>query len=115
MARGPCGDRRDDGNRLKPVASDWVARRARIVGVWGVATVLSLGSTDAPAQSALPIDAIRLTPGFTIEVLVRVPNARAMTWGAAGTLFVGSREGKVYAVNLPAAGAGGDARVHVIA
>jgi glucose/arabinose dehydrogenase len=77
--------------------------------------VLLLGSADGLAQSGLSIDAIRLPPGFAIEVLARVPSARAMTWGAAGTLFVGSTEGKVYAVTPPAAGAGSDARVHVIA
>src|SRR4029078_2891359 len=49
------------------------------------------------------------------DVLCGVASARAMTWGAAGTLFVGSTEGKVYAIALPAAGAGSDARVHVIA
>ncbi len=51
-------------------------------------------AADALAQSALPIEAIRLPPGFAIEVLARVPNARAMTWGAAGTLFVGSARGE---------------------
>ena len=39
-----------------------------------------------------------------------------MTWGAAGTLFVGSATaGKVYAVTLPPPGAKGEARVRVIA
>ena len=82
----------------------------------GVVTLHALASSIAHAQSALPVDAIKLPPGFAIEVVARVPNARAMTWGAAGTLFVGSAsEGKVYAVTLPAAGTSGDARVQVIA
>ncbi len=93
-----------------PIA--WVAR---IVATWSVAAVLLLSAADGLAQSALPMDAIRLPPGFTIEVLARVPSARAMAWGPAGTLFVGSTEGKVFGVTPPAAGAGGDARVHVIA
>ena len=43
------------------------------------------------AQS-LPLDRIKLPPGFAIELVARVPNARAMTWGSDGTLFVGIDE-----------------------
>ncbi len=51
--------------------------------------------------SPLPLNQIQLPPGFQIETYVEnIPNARAMTMSANGTLFVGSRhEGKVYAVN----------------
>src|SRR5262249_27780519 len=52
-------------------------------------------------------DSIRLPRGFSISVLARVPNARAMTWGTNGTLFVGSRAGEVHAVILPQDGRGG--------
>ena len=46
----------------------------------------------------------------------RVPNARAMTWGSAGTLFVGSAgEGSVYAVKLPSSGTKGEGVVSKIA
>ena len=73
----------------------------------------------APARAAntpLPVDSIRLPPGFTIEVVARVPDARAMAWGANGTLFVGSAgAGKVYAVRLPAPGTREGADVRVIA
>lgn len=56
-----------------------------------------------PASDALPLDKIKLPPGFKIELIARVPNARAMAWGDKGTLFVGSmRAGKVYAVKLGA-------------
>ncbi len=43
---------------------------------------------------------IKLPPGFTIQLYAtHVPNARSMTLGAQGTLFVGSRRaGKVYAL-----------------
>jgi len=76
----------------------------------------SLVCLGAFAQTSLPIESIRLPPGFAIEVVARVPNARAMAWGAQGTLFVGSaQEGKVYAVTLPPPGAAGDAVVGVIA
>ena len=55
------------------------------------------GATAAPA---LPLDKIKLPPGFEIGVFAdSVPNARAMVLGDKGTLFVGSmRAGKVYAV-----------------
>jgi hypothetical protein len=66
-----------------------------------------LVSSVALAQGTLPIDTIRLPPGFTISVLARVPNARAMTLGSEGTLFVGSGSaGEVHAVTLPTAGKG---------
>ncbi len=47
-----------------------------------------------------PLDRIKLPPGFKIAVFAdNVENARSMTHGPKGTLFVGSRdEGKVYAV-----------------
>ncbi len=51
--------------------------------------------------SELPLDRIKLPPGFAIELVARVPNAREMALGANGTLFVGSMAaGKVYAVTL---------------
>jgi glucose/arabinose dehydrogenase len=50
--------------------------------------------------SAVDLLKIKLPPGFTIAVYAdNVPNARAMTLGKNGTLFVGSRsKGDVYAV-----------------
>ena len=43
---------------------------------------------------------IKLPPGFTIQLYAaNVPNARSMTLGANGTVFIGSRRaGKVYAL-----------------
>jgi glucose/arabinose dehydrogenase len=61
----------------------------------------TLVGASAFAQQ-LPLDKIQLPPGFVIELVARVDNARAMTWGAQGTLFVGSTQaGKVYAVRMP--------------
>ena len=71
-------------------------------------------SHAAVEQSALPLDRIKLPPGFTIELVAHVPNAREMTWGARGTLFVGSREGSVYALTFAAPNAQGTARVTTI-
>jgi glucose/arabinose dehydrogenase len=45
------------------------------------------------------LDKIRLPPGYSISLFAEVPNARSMTWGAKGTLFVGNMRGsKVFAV-----------------
>ena len=61
---------------------------------------LIVGSPVARAED-LPLDKIKLPPGFAIELFARVPNAREMALGAKGTLFVGSMEaGKVHAVTL---------------
>ncbi|SPA46817.1 PQQ-dependent sugar dehydrogenase [Cupriavidus taiwanensis] len=58
-------------------------------------------ATSQSALAALPLDQLRLPPGFRIEVLTDdVPGARAMAMSPSGTLFVGSRsEGKLYAVS----------------
>jgi len=58
------------------------------------------------SHAALPLDSIRLKPGFRLELVTdRVPNAREMALGPTvdgrATLFVGSqRAGNVYAVVL---------------
>lgn len=62
----------------------------------------------------LPLSEIRLPPGFAIELVARVPGARAMAWGEGRILYVGSRQaGKVYAVEIGEDWRGG--AVHVIA
>jgi glucose/arabinose dehydrogenase len=82
-----------------------------------LAVLAILGSNAVRAAPAsLPLDTIKLPPGFTIEVAARVPNARAMTLSPDGTLFVGSTgAGQVHAVTFPAAGTKGDAMVRVVA
>jgi glucose/arabinose dehydrogenase len=69
----------------------------------------------AVAQSPLPVDRIKLPPGFAIETIARVPNARGMTWGDKGTLFVGSSEGRVFALTFPAPDLGGTPTIRVVA
>jgi len=70
-----------------------------------VGAIFTAASVRTPAQDALPLQSIKLPPGFTIEVAARVANPRAMTWGAAGTLFVGTANaGTVYALTLPPPG-----------
>jgi len=70
--------------------------------VWTVWLVIVLTLVAFPASSApqLPIETIKLPPGFSISVYAgNVPGARSMTLSPNGTLFVGTRdEGKVYAL-----------------
>ena len=51
-------------------------------------------------MTAKPVDTIKLPPGFSIAIYAgNVPNARGMTLGQGGTLFVGTKDkGDVYAV-----------------
>jgi glucose/arabinose dehydrogenase len=89
----------------------------KLLRTWTIAAI-AIGSAcgTARAQSPLPLDTIRMPAGFAIELVARVPNARAMTWGTNGTLFVGSTgAGKVYALRLPPAGTNGEAKVTVVA
>jgi glucose/arabinose dehydrogenase len=55
---------------------------------------------DRIDAGSLPLDTIKLPPGFVITVYAdNVPNARGLTLGQNGTLFVGTRDrGDVYAV-----------------
>ena len=47
----------------------------------------------------LPLNSIKLPPGFTIDIFAEVDNARSMVLTPSGTLFVGNKdESKVYAV-----------------
>src|SRR5271168_1347896 len=57
------------------------------------------GQIPAPLLEIL-VRRIQLPPGFKIELYATgVPNARSLTLGAGGTVFVGSRRaGKVYAL-----------------
>lgn len=56
-------------------------------------------STAATTAEDLPLNKIRLPPGFEISLFAKVPNARSMTLSPNGTLFVGTRTaGNVYAI-----------------
>nr|BFD58705.1 sorbosone dehydrogenase family protein [Bdellovibrio sp. CKG001] len=49
--------------------------------------------------ASLPLDKLKLPPGFAISVWARVPGARSLTQAPDGRVFVGSRSGdKVYVV-----------------
>lgn len=67
---------------------------------WLQQALVLLGLLPGLALAALPLESLRLPPGFSIEVFAEVPNARQMALGKRH-LFVGSmRAGKVYAVPL---------------
>ncbi|WP_296224424.1 PQQ-dependent sugar dehydrogenase [Ralstonia sp. UBA689] len=54
-----------------------------------------------PAGAKLPIETLRVPPGFQAEVLTdAMPAAREMALSPAGILYVGSRAGKVYALAM---------------
>ena len=66
------------------------------------ATLVLAGLSSLPAAAdELPLDKIQLPPGFSIELLARVPNARQMALSPGNILYVGSmRAGKVHALPL---------------
>jgi len=72
----------------------------KALSVAGMATLLLAQAAPQPS-SDLPVDQIKLPPGFSINVFARgVTNARSLAHGTRGTIFVGSRTlgKKVYAV-----------------
>ena len=71
----------------------------RVASLLAVALLLAQSQTPQ-TDKQLPIDQIKLPPGFTIQVYATgVNDARQMALGDKGTLFVGSRTARrVYAV-----------------
>ena len=70
--------------------------------LWHCALLAALAINASSLAQKLPTEKIKLPPGFEIGVFAdNVPNARAMTLGDQGILFVGSmRAGKVYAIRI---------------
>jgi glucose/arabinose dehydrogenase len=65
----------------------------------GFTIIVALISQTGWAQGNLPVERIRLPEGFTIEVYASgLRTARGLSFAPDGTLFVGSKDGKVYAV-----------------
>lgn len=61
-------------------------------------TFITLMPAGSPGKT-LPLEDIKLPPGFKISIYAsNVPKAREMVFGTNGTLFVGSFEGNVYAI-----------------
>jgi glucose/arabinose dehydrogenase len=64
-------------------------------------TLAPIPQPPAPTPAAeIPVDKIKVPAGFKVELWAAgISNARAMTWGDRGTLFVSSRvAGNVYAI-----------------
>ena len=80
-----------------------------IVAAFGLLLSAATGGT-----AEIRLGDIKLPPGFRIAPYAEVPNARSMTLGERGTLFVGTQTGEVYAV-LPGETAEGTHRVVTIA
>lgn len=79
----------------------------------GMALVATMAGASPATDKVLAN--VQLPPGFHMEVYAdNVPNARSMTLGAKGTLFVGSRTANVVHAISPA-GSGGKPQVRVIA
>ena len=69
--------------------------------ILSVATAAVLATQMLTASAALPIEKIKLPPGFHIEVLSDdVQSTRAMTLSPKAILYVGSLDGHVYALEL---------------
>ena len=77
-----------------------------MIAFWKYGFYLTLGLSIAHLQAAtLPLDRIKLPPGFEISVYAEVPGARSLALGTNGTVFVGTmREGRVYALSPTPAG-----------
>ena len=84
-------------------------------GVGIVQALAIVAFNHAATAQTPPLSEIKLPEGFAIDIVARVPAARAMTWSDKGTLFVGSSTGDVYAITFAAPNAGGQATVHTIA
>jgi len=71
----------------------------------GAALFLTLLLPAGPSQAGrqLPIEELKLPPGFQVSVYALVPGARSLALGPDGTVVVGTRGDKVYAVT-PAEG-----------
>jgi len=70
------------------------------IRVFLLAAVLACAPAGAAAQQRLPLDRVKMPPGFEISMFASgVEDARSMALGEKGTLFVGTRTaGKVYAI-----------------
>jgi glucose/arabinose dehydrogenase len=105
--RVPRGEVECVSSKKSMRSCNWSERSRRIIfdsGQTLACFALAIASVGCRAHSAepspIPLDQIKLPPGFHIEVYsASVPGARSMALGSNGTLFVGTREeGRVYAL-----------------
>jgi len=89
--------------KKKPEYPQKAARDLCVLGIVRLLVICSLGFVLFAANVSaadLPLHLVKLPPGFKIELYAdNIPNARSLTLGQDGTVFVGTKEGgKVYAV-----------------
>jgi hypothetical protein len=72
--------------------------RSPLFRVLGLAMLVSLSLTQAACAQELPLERIKLPPGFEIQIYAQVPTARSLALGEKGTVFVGTRQSRVYAI-----------------
>ena len=61
--------------------------------------LIPLGCNTGIKAAMVPLENIKLPPGFKIEVFADgLPNARTLALGDEGTVFVGTRKSSVYAI-----------------
>jgi glucose/arabinose dehydrogenase len=78
-------------------------RRGRYLAIIAVGSAAALFcSVSVRGQGGLPLEKVKLPPGFEISLYARAPGARSLALSPGGTLFVGTREGSVYAVRSAA-------------
>ena len=91
----------DDSRRASGFAQDFSRSVHSFLWVANFLVLLAGSFAAGGAHAALPIDQIKLPPGFSIAVLAdNVPSARAMALSPKGVLYAGSIDGHVYALEL---------------
>src|SRR5207253_11074837 len=75
-------------------------RRRRILPLLILCISTGLLAIGTARRRDIPVNSIKLPPGFSISIFASgIENARSMTLGSNGTLFVSTRTaGSVYAV-----------------
>src|SRR5678816_1121968 len=78
-----------------------MGRRGRYLAVIALGSAAALFcSVSVRGQGKLPLEQVKLPPGFEISLYARAPGARSLALSPGGTLFVGTRDegGNVYAI-----------------
>lgn len=99
------------GSKELDMPAALASHRFRIKTLTALGALLCLATAGLRAEN-LPLERIKLPPGFAIEVYARVAAARSLALGEQGTVFVGTRNDSVYAI---APGADGKGEVITIA
>jgi len=96
-------DHADKDQMMPPPDAEQHARLAAAPGDREKMRNAVKGARSGGLATELPLDRIRLQPGFRIAVWAKAPGARSMTMGDDGTVYVGTgglggRHKKVYAI-----------------